>query len=25
MDCKDWYFCTRKIAKEVVLEKVLKK
>jgi len=24
MDCKDWYFCTRKIDKELVLSKVLK-
>ena len=25
MECKDWYFCTRKINKDVILEKVLKK
>jgi len=25
MDCKDWYFCTRKLDKEMVLDKVLKK
>ena len=24
MECKDWYFCTRKLDKETVLEKVLK-
>lgn len=24
MDCKDWYFCTRKLAKDLVLSKVLK-
>jgi peroxiredoxin (alkyl hydroperoxide reductase subunit C) len=25
LDCKDWFFCTKKISKETVLEKVLKK
>ncbi len=25
MDCKEWYFCTRKLDKELVLSKVLKK
>lgn len=25
MDCKEWYFCTKKISKEVVLSRVLKK
>ncbi|PSK81233.1 peroxiredoxin [Prolixibacter denitrificans] len=25
LDCKDWFFCTKKISKEEVLEKVLKK
>lgn len=25
LDCKDWFFCTKKIDKEVVLEKILKK
>jgi len=25
MDCKDWYFCTKKISKEEILSKVLKK
>ena len=25
MECKDWYFCTRKLDKDVVLKKVLKK
>jgi peroxiredoxin (alkyl hydroperoxide reductase subunit C) len=24
MDCKDWYFCTKKLAKEDVLSKVVK-
>ena len=24
LDCKDWFFCTRKISKEVILERVLK-
>jgi hypothetical protein len=22
-DCKDWFFCTRKLAKEAVLDKIL--
>lgn len=25
MDCKDWYFCSKKLDKDVVLKKVLKK
>lgn len=25
IDCKDWFFCTKKIAKEEVMEKILKK
>ncbi|WP_456461038.1 peroxiredoxin [Lutibacter sp.] len=25
MDCKDWYFCTKKISKEEILDKILKK
>ena len=25
LDCKDWFFCTKKISKEEVLEKVLRK
>ena len=25
MDCKDWYFCTKKLDKDTVLDKVLKK
>jgi len=25
LDCKDWFFCTKKIAKETILEKILKK
>jgi peroxiredoxin (alkyl hydroperoxide reductase subunit C) len=25
MDCKDWYFCTRKLDKKLVLDKILKK
>ncbi len=25
LDCKDWFFCTKKLSKEVVLDKVLKK
>ncbi len=25
MDCKDWFFCTKKLDKELVLESVLKK
>lgn len=25
LDCKDWFFCTKKISKETVLEKVLRK
>lgn len=25
LDCKDWFFCTKKLDKDVVLEKVLKK
>ena len=25
MDCKDWYFCTKKLGKEEVLGKILKK
>lgn len=25
LDCKDWFFCTKKIAKEVILKKILKK
>ena len=24
LECKDWFFCTKKIAKEVILERVLK-
>ena len=24
MDCKEWYFCTKKISKEVILDKILK-
>ena len=24
MDCKEWYFCTKKISKEAILDKVLK-
>ncbi len=25
LDCKDWFFCTKKLDKELVLEKILKK
>ncbi len=25
LDCKDWFFCTKKISKDVVLDKILKK
>ena len=25
LDCKDWFFCTKKIDKEVILKKILKK
>ena len=25
LDCKDWFFCTKKLDKELLLEKVLKK
>ena len=25
MDCKEWYFCTKKLDKDVVLDKILKK
>jgi len=25
LDCKDWFFCTKKIAKDVILKKILKK
>ncbi|MBU1535882.1 peroxiredoxin [Myxococcota bacterium] len=25
LDCKDWFFCTKKLPKEMVLEKILKK
>jgi len=24
MDCKEWYFCTKKISKEAIFDKVLK-
>ena len=25
LDCKDWFFCTKKLDKDLVLEKILKK
>jgi peroxiredoxin 2/4 len=25
LECKDWFFCTKKIPKEVVMDKILKK
>jgi len=25
LECKDWFFCTKKIEKETILKKVLKK
>jgi len=25
IDCKDWFFCTKKLAKDLVLNKILKK
>ena len=25
MHCYDWFFCTKKLAKELILEKILKK
>jgi peroxiredoxin (alkyl hydroperoxide reductase subunit C) len=24
-DCKDWFFCTKKLDKDLVLDKILKK